>query len=65
MTNLDMRMEELRQQLENKYARGDKESALEISRRLDRLIAIAQREGAFGQVNAYPDPTMRRKANAQ
>lgn len=45
MTNLDMRIGELRDQMEETYLCGDMEAALEISIRLDKLITLAQREG--------------------
>jgi len=49
MTNLDVRMEQLREQMAEKYLSGDKNGALEISCRLDKLIALAQREKVVGQ----------------
>lgn len=49
MTNLDARMGRMREEMEERYLRGDKDGALEISRRLDRLIALAQREVCAGE----------------
>lgn len=49
MKNLDARISELRKLMEDKYLSGEKGEALEISYRLDRLIALAQRELIVGQ----------------
>jgi len=48
MTNLDARIGQLREQMEEVYLCGDKEGALSLSRRLDQLIALAQRAGGGG-----------------
>lgn len=50
MANLAAKIEELRAQLEDLYQVGDKSGALEVSRRLDRLIAMAQRDRKSGEV---------------
>ncbi|MCL1964504.1 MAG: aspartyl-phosphate phosphatase Spo0E family protein [Firmicutes bacterium] len=50
MTNLDARIGQLREQMEESYLHGDKKIALEISRRLDKLIVLAQRTGGSGVV---------------
>ncbi len=57
MTNLDARMEELRKQMEELYMLGDKEAALQISQRLDKLIILAQRENAPAERSILPRST--------
>lgn len=54
MTNLDAKICELRELMEAKYLEGDMESALALSQRLDRLIALAQRELLFADQTASP-----------
>lgn len=50
MTNLDAYMEALREEMQQNYFEGNTQKALELSRRLDRLIALKQRERGCGQV---------------
>lgn len=49
MTNLDAYMEALREQMQDRYICGDKSEALALSRRLDKLIALKQREYGYGK----------------
>ena len=50
MTSLEKRIEILRKEMEEKYLGGDREEALVISQRLDKLIALAQRERGCGDI---------------
>jgi len=50
MAPIEKRIEILRKEMEEKYLEGDKDAALAISQRLDKLIALAQRERGFGEV---------------
>ncbi|MDR0897599.1 MAG: hypothetical protein LBN04_07055 [Oscillospiraceae bacterium] len=56
MTNLIARMDALREQLADLYLKGDKERALVVSKRLDLLIALAQREKTPGGKQDPPNP---------
>ncbi|MDR0928922.1 MAG: hypothetical protein LBM74_04315 [Oscillospiraceae bacterium] len=58
MTNLIARIDELREQLADLYLRGEKMRALVVSQRLDRLIALAQREKCLTvTLGGRPDPS--------
>lgn len=48
MTNLDVYMEALREQMQERYFAGDHNEALALSLRLDKLIALKQRERECG-----------------
>lgn len=50
MTNIDAYMEALREQMQQQYFSGDKAKALILSRRLDQLIALKQRERERGMI---------------
>ena len=50
MTNLDMYMESLRDEMQKRYFEGDLTEALALSRRLDQIIALKQREKERGSV---------------
>ena len=50
MTNLDTYMEKLRDEMQQRYFEGDIAEALVLSRRLDQIIAMKQREGERGSV---------------
>ena len=50
MTNLDIYMETLRDKMQQRYFEGDIQEALVLSRRLDQIIAMKQREREHGGV---------------
>jgi predicted amidophosphoribosyltransferase len=50
MTNLDVYMEALRDEMQQRYFDGDILEALALSRRLDQIIALKQRERESGSV---------------
>ena len=54
MTNLDTYMETLRDEMQQRYFEGDLLEALALSRRLDELIALKQREREPGGVVVPP-----------
>lgn len=49
MTSVDAKIELLRKKMAIKYLGGEREEALELSRCLDKLIALAQRESLKGE----------------
>lgn len=49
MTNLTTKIKILREEMEEKYMHGDQETALALSCRLDKLIALYQREMISGE----------------
>ena len=51
MTNLDRYMEALREKMQESYLDNDKEQALALSRQLDRLIMLKQREREEGDIS--------------
>ena len=50
MTNLDIFMETLRDEMQQRYFDGDIQEALALSRRLDQIITLKQRERESGSV---------------
>lgn len=56
MTNLESRINSLRTEMGEKYAQGKKDEALALSLRLDKLIALAQREAAAGRYMLQTEP---------
>ncbi len=60
MSNLDVRICEMRKQLEQLYHLGDKTASLEVSKRLDLLIALALREKNRGETTCGPEEDIKK-----